>query len=90
MFEAKKDSDRLFIYKLKKQIKVNSEELINKHQDVLDNKSLLAKMLLNDNYFGLTGNNDLKPLINGEEKFPELFNDLENAKEKLKKKLVRK
>src|SRR6056297_2231952 len=81
MFEAKKDSDRLFIYKLKKQIKIGSEELINKHHDVLDNKSLLAKMLLNDNYFGLTGNNNLKPLINGEEKFPELFNDLENAKD---------
>src|SRR6056297_2289391 len=81
MFEAKKDSDRLFIYKLKKQIKIGSEELINKHQVVLDNKYLLAKMLLNDNYFGLTGNNNLKPLINGEEKFPELFNDLENAKD---------
>ncbi|MDY6801577.1 MAG: cardiolipin synthase [Bacteroidota bacterium] len=81
MFEAKKDSDRLFIYKLKKQIRVSSEEFINKYHDVLGNKSLLAKMLLNDNYFGLTGNNHLKLLVNGEEKFPELFNNLENAKE---------
>ncbi|MFO7843901.1 MAG: cardiolipin synthase [Bacteroidales bacterium] len=81
MFEAKKDSDRSFIRKLKKQIKIHSEELISKHQKELDNKALLAKMLLNDNYFGLTEHNQLKLLINGEQKFPHLFSALENAKE---------
>jgi cardiolipin synthase len=81
MFESKKDSDRLFIYKLKKQIKSSSEQLITENQDILGNKSLLARMLLNDNYFGLTGKNQLKLLINGEQKFPELFQALENAKD---------
>src|SRR6056297_1727464 len=81
MFEAKKDSDRYFISKLKTQIKVRSEELIRKHQKDLDNKALLARMLLNDNYFGLTEHNQLKLLINGEQKFPQLFSALENAKE---------
>ncbi|MEA2105455.1 MAG: cardiolipin synthase [Bacteroidota bacterium] len=81
MFEAKKDSDRYFIRKLKEQIKTSSENLINKNQSILGNKSLLVKMLLNDNYFGLTDRNQLKLLINGEQKFPELFNALENAKD---------
>src|SRR6056297_2164092 len=81
MFEAKKDSDRDIIRKLKEQIRSSSEELIKKNYDILGNKSLLAKMLLNDNYFGLTEHNQLKLLINGEQKFPQLFSALENAKE---------
>ncbi len=81
MFEAKKDSDRDIIRKLKEQIRSSSEELIKKNYDILGNKSLLAKMLLNDNYFGLTEHNQLNLLINGEQKFPQLFSALENAKE---------
>ncbi len=81
MFEAKKDSDIYLIRKLKEQIRNSSEELIKKHKDILGNKSLLAKMLLNDNYFGLTDRNELKILINGEQKFSDLFNSLENAKD---------
>lgn len=81
MFETKKDSDRLFIQKLKEQIKNSSEELIAKNQNILGNKSLLAKMLLNDNYFGLNDRNQLQLLINGEEKFPELFKELNDAKD---------
>lgn len=81
MFEIKKDSDRFFIQKLKEQIKNSSEELIAKNQNILGNKSLLAKMLLNDNYFGLNNRNQLRLLINGEEKFPELFKALHNAKD---------
>ncbi len=81
MFESKKDSDRYFIHKLKEQIRNSSEELIKKNHDIFGNKSLLAKMLLNDNYFGLTDRNQLKLLINGEQKVPEIFNSLENAKD---------
>ncbi|MFP4024934.1 MAG: cardiolipin synthase [Thiohalospira sp.] len=81
MFEAKKDSDIYLIRKLKEQIRNSSEELIKKHKDILGNKSLIAKMLLNDNYFGLTDRNELKILINGEQKFSDLFNSLENAKD---------
>ncbi|MGM0406472.1 MAG: cardiolipin synthase [Bacteroidota bacterium] len=81
MFEVKKDSDRLFISKLIHQIKTNSEKLINENKAELGNKYLLVKMLLNDNYFGLTKRNRLKLLINGEQKFPELFKDLNNAKD---------
>ncbi|MCB2195387.1 MAG: cardiolipin synthase [Bacteroidetes bacterium] len=80
MFEIKKDSDRNFIEQLLQQIRRNSENLIRENQDLLGNKSLLAKMLLNDNYFGLSDQNSVKLLVNGEEKFPELFHDLENAK----------
>lgn len=80
MFEAKKDSDRIYVQKLKKQIRKSSEALINENREILGNKVLMAKMLLNDNYFGLTGNNELKLLINGEEKFPALFSALEKAK----------
>ena len=80
MFEAKKDYDRNFIEKLIQQIREHSENLINENKNKLGNKSLLANMLLNDNYFGLSDQNNLKLLINGEEKFPELFRDLENAK----------
>jgi len=80
MFEAKKESDRNFIRKLKQQIKKGSEKLICENSDQLGNKSLLATMLLNDNYFGLSNNNNTKLLINGEKKFQELFKDLENAK----------
>lgn len=80
MFESKQDSDRCFIQNLKEQIKKESEQLIRENPDQLGNKSLLANMLLNDNYFGLSHLNKTKLLINGEEKFKELFNDLENAK----------
>lgn len=80
MFETKKDSDRNFIEQLLQQIRKSSENLIREKQDVLGNKSMLANMLLNDNYFGLSDRNSLKLLINGEEKFPELFHDLESAK----------
>lgn len=80
MFEAKKDSDRNFIEQLLQQIRKNSENLIREYKDVLGNKSLLANMLLNDNYFGLSDQNMVRLLINGEEKFPTLFHDLENAK----------
>ncbi len=80
MFETKKDSDRNFIEQLLHQIREHSESLIKENKNELGNKSLLANMLLNDNYFGLSDQNSVKLLLNGEEKFPELFHDLENAK----------
>lgn len=80
LFESKKDSDRKFIEKLIKNIRYRSEKLIKSNKATLGNKALLANMLLNDNYFGLTNQNDIKLLINGEQKFRDLFHDLSNAK----------
>ncbi len=51
-----------------------------KSEDISDDNSELAAMLIKDLHSPLTRNNSVKILLNGEEKFPELMEALENAK----------
>lgn len=57
-----------------------SKETFSKSASFLQENKELALMLLRDSGSPLTGNNEVKLLINGEQKFPEVIAALENAR----------
>lgn len=57
-----------------------SRETFKKSSSFLHDNKELAIMLLKDIGSPLTGNNNVKLLLNGEEKFPEVIKAIENAK----------
>ncbi|MBN9297125.1 MAG: cardiolipin synthase [Filimonas sp.] len=56
-----------------------SEEIIKDHVDQLRGSEQIARMMLNDSRLPISINNNVELLINGEEKFAKLFEELEKA-----------
>lgn len=65
---------------LVKRVISNSEINLQNNTDVIGDGNSLVNLLLRDSLSPLTIRNDVKLLINGEEKFPELFKALKSAK----------
>lgn len=66
--------------RIKKTIITNSEQLLEESEADMPGGKELVKLLLTDTLSPLTGNNKVKLLINGEEKFPEILGALKQAK----------
>jgi len=66
--------------KIKKSIITNSEQLLKENHEAGDGTHELVTLLLTDSLSPLTGNNKVKLLKNGEEKFPEVLTALSAAK----------
>ncbi len=62
-------------------IMAKSKEQIDVHKELLDNKASLAQMMLTGSSSPLAEISDLKLLINGEAKFPEVLAALEQARD---------
>ena len=80
MYNEKKSQDEKILRQLKKDISLY-EEVSLQHKDVegSDNKEL-ASMLIKDLDSPLTRHNKVKLLVNGEEKFPEVMQVLQEAR----------
>ncbi|MEO6870294.1 MAG: cardiolipin synthase [Ginsengibacter sp.] len=66
--------------RLKKHLYKYSELTYNENRAALQTNKELAYLLLNDGGSPLTANNDVKILVNGENKFPEVLKVLKSAK----------
>jgi cardiolipin synthase len=65
--------------RIKKTVITNSEQLLEESEANIPGGKELVKLLLTDNLSPLTGDNKVKLLINGEEKFPEVLSALKQA-----------
>ena len=80
LYTRKMRDDEKMLEELKKHV-LHYEEVAIKKEDLQeDDYAELSAMLLKDLQSPLTGNNKVKLLLNGEEKFPELLAALEQAK----------
>lgn len=66
--------------KLKELTRKTSNELLTTETDVIKNYKKLATLVINQSLSPITEYNDVKLLINGENKFPEVLKALKNAK----------
>lgn len=66
--------------RLKKQIVEYSEQIIDNNSDVDPQEKQLMYLLLNDTQSPVSDRNDVKVLLNGEQKFPEVIECLKAAK----------
>ncbi len=57
-----------------------SEQMLAEHMDTIEGNAQLVRLLVNDSKLPLSVNNRVKVLLNGEEKFPAIFQAMENAK----------
>ncbi len=80
LYSHKTGEDLKILKHLKKEIVQYNEVIINRESISQDDNDELANMLIKDLHSPLTGNNTLKILLNGEEKFPELIKCLKGAK----------
>jgi cardiolipin synthase len=78
-YRIKKYNDALFFNALKKQVLEKSQKLLLNRKDFLGAQTELVNLLVRDSLAGLSDNNKVKLLTNGEEKFPELFKAIERA-----------
>lgn len=80
IYSKKIITDDIQYQKLKHRIELGSEKAIQNISPGLKKYSKIARLLLNSNLSGLSGNNQVKLLFNGEEKFPEVIKALKAAK----------
>ncbi|MBS1735793.1 MAG: cardiolipin synthase [Bacteroidetes bacterium] len=77
-------SKDLFADELKSQVKTliekDRDRIIKSHTDGLDKYSSLVNLALNQIFSPISDNNNVELLINGENKFPAVFNVIKNAK----------
>lgn len=78
-YRIKKLNDAVFFERLKLAVLESSQKVIQEKKYFLINQTELANLLLRDSLAQLTANNDVKLLINGEEKFSEIIEAFENA-----------
>ncbi|MES2376190.1 MAG: cardiolipin synthase [Bacteroidota bacterium] len=79
LYSKKIVRDNRVLAELRQKIVNESEKALDSGEPELKNHRKLAMLLLNDNS-PLTGNNKVKLLLNGEEKFPEVLKALRAAK----------
>ncbi len=80
LYSKKIVEDDKMLNDIRKRITVESEKAWNTGEPEVQKHKKLARFLLNDSMSPLSGNNEVKLLINGEEKFPEVIAALQNAK----------
>jgi cardiolipin synthase len=80
LYSKKIVSDNRMLSMIRKRITVESEKAWNSGEPEVQKHKKLARFLLNDSMSPLSGNNQVKLLINGEEKFPEVIKAMKNAK----------
>jgi cardiolipin synthase len=79
IYSKKIVSDSKLRAEIREKIVAESEKTWNTGDNDLKGRRKLTRLLLNDNS-PLTGNNDVKLYVNGEEKFPDVITALKNAK----------
>jgi cardiolipin synthase len=79
LYSKKIGRDNRLLVELRQKIVNESEKALDSGEPELQNHRKLARLLLNDNS-PLTGNNKVKLLLNGDEKFPEVLKALRAAK----------
>ena len=72
--------DKTALADLRERIRLESEKAWDTHEPAIKKHKKLALYLLNDGMSPLSGGNEVKLLINGENKFPEVLEALRNAK----------
>lgn len=80
LYTKKSTSNERMLEELKLKVLQYGRESVKSESLVDEDVRELATMIIKDNYSPLTRKNSIKLLINGEEKFPELLNALENAR----------
>ena len=79
LYSKKIISDKSALATLRERITVESEKAWDTKEAAIKTHKKLARYLLNDGMSPLTGGNEVKLLINGENKFPEVIEALKNA-----------
>jgi len=80
LYSKKIVTDNRMLSDIRKQITLESEKAWNSGEPEVQKHKKLARFLLNDSMSPLSGNNGIKLLFNGEEKFPEVIAELKKAK----------
>ncbi|RXK86499.1 cardiolipin synthase [Filimonas effusa] len=80
LYKRKFVKDQATFERYAKRLAVMSEELIQEHIEELQGNKRLVRLILNDTNLPLSVNNKVSLLLNGEEKFEALFNEIANAK----------
>jgi len=80
LYSKKIINDSKLLAELRKRITLESEKAWNTPEAAVRKHKKLARYLLNDGMSPLSTNNEIKLLLNGEEKFPEVLEALRNAK----------
>lgn len=80
LYNKKSDADEKLLARLKSEIKSYADTILSPEDLPVENNRELAAMLKKELKSPLTRGNSVKLLINGEEKFPEVLQALNNAK----------
>ena len=81
MYKKKLVDDEILERKLKEDILKYSKQTFDQSRDALGGNRELAYMLAKDSMSPLAGNNGVKLLVNGENKFPEVIKAIREAKD---------
>src|SRR5258708_4783236 len=80
LYSKKIIRDKTTLEDLRQRITLETEKAWDTKEPAIQKHKKLALYLLNDGMSPLTGGNEVKLLINGENKFPEVIRELKNAK----------
>lgn len=80
LYSKKIVRDKIAVEDLRKRITLETEKAWDTKHPAIQKHKKLALYLLNDGMSPLSGGNEVKLLINGEKKFPEVIEALKNAK----------
>ncbi|EHQ28591.1 cardiolipin synthase [Mucilaginibacter paludis] len=80
LYSKKIVKNNRLLHQIKKQIYLESEKTWDSGESEVKSHKKLARLLLNDSMSPLTGSNEVKLLLNGENKFPEVLKQLKEAK----------
>ncbi|HVV55339.1 MAG TPA: cardiolipin synthase [Mucilaginibacter sp.] len=80
LYSKKIIRDKKILDELHSRIRLESEKALGTSDPEIQKNKRLAKYLLHDGLSPLSGSNEVKLLINGEEKFPELLNAMKSAR----------
>ncbi|SDB32708.1 cardiolipin synthase [Flavobacteriaceae bacterium MAR_2010_188] len=80
IYDAKLFKNKELREKLNKQIRAESEDILDDVNHGIDENNKLIKFLINETLSPVTDNNKVKLLVNGETKFPEVFKAMREAK----------
>ncbi|MFB9862982.1 cardiolipin synthase [Rufibacter immobilis] len=80
IYSKKLVDDEIFLQRLERRVHAHTEETLAASNATVQSYRELVKLLLNDGLSPLTGGNQVKLLLNGEEKFPEVLQVLQQAR----------
>ena len=80
-YNKKSDADKNLLHKIEENVKQFCKVTVNSTDEADIQNSELSSMLLKDLGSPLTAGNKIKLLINGENKFPDMLEEIKNAKQ---------